>query len=93
MNRIEWPILSHSDPIQFSQVTSRDSRVSGKPGQKIRVQSKSHFFSPEKSPEKSFVVILTTDHLIGWYLILPNRKVTPLFYRKVIFPTKKSPKS
>ena len=21
MNRIEWPILSHSDPIQFSQVT------------------------------------------------------------------------
>ena len=20
MNRIEWPILSHSDPIQFSQV-------------------------------------------------------------------------
>ena len=44
---------------------------------KIRVESKSHFFSPEKSPEKSFVVILTPDHLIGWYLILPNRKVTP----------------
>ena len=44
----------------------------------FRSQSKSHFFSPEKSPEKSFVVILTTDHLIGWYLILPNRRVTPL---------------
>ena len=31
MNRIEWPILSHSDPIQFSQVPPAD----GDSGDKI----------------------------------------------------------
>ena len=42
---------------------------------RTRSLSKSHFFSPEKSPEKSFVVILTTYHLIGWSLILPKKRV------------------
>ena len=32
MNRIEWPILSHSDPIQFSQVTPTKGATPVTPG-------------------------------------------------------------
>ena len=63
MNRIEWPILSHSDPIQFSQVPPRRSR---------KGTFFTRFIGNRLTSPAEFVMLIAS--ILANYALLPRRE-------------------